>query len=99
VAQPVPDARQLLEYGGTMLAGVGLLVRLVPEVLQFDVEMIAAEDVAEPGESRLGLTVATRIDQVAHFAVAAAGEADEFFGMGTEGLQCDDGRPLAFGVG
>ena len=54
VAQPVADGGQFLEDGGAVLAGVRLLVGFVPEVLQLDVEMIGAEDIAEPEESRPG---------------------------------------------
>ena len=45
------------------------------------------------------MAVATGIDEIAHLAVAAAGEADESVGVGAKRLEGDEGRPLAFGVG
>ena len=50
----LPIAGSLLEDGGAVLAGVRLLVGLVAEVLQLDVEMVGAEDVAEAEEGGAG---------------------------------------------
>ena len=47
----------------------------------------------------LGVGVAAGVDEVADLAVAAAGEADESFGVGAQRLEGDEGRPLALGVG
>ena len=89
----------LLVDGGAVLAGVGLLVRLVAEVLQLYIEMVGAEDVAEAEERGAGVVVAAGVDEVAHLAVAAAGEADEPFGVGAQRLEGDQGRALALGIG
>ena len=67
----------LLVDGGAVLAGAGLTVRLVAEVLKLHEKVIGSEDVAKGEEGGAGVVVAAGIDQVAHLAVAAAGEADE----------------------
>ena len=82
VAEAAAVGRDLLVDGGAVLAGVGLLVRFVAEVLQLYVEVIGAEDVAEAKERAEGVVVAAGVDEVAHLAVTAAGEADESFGVG-----------------
>jgi hypothetical protein len=77
-------AADLLVDGNSVLAGMGFVMRLVAEVLELYVEVIGAEDVAELTEGGVGVAVAASVDEVAHFAMAAAGEADEPFGMGAE---------------
>ncbi len=89
--QPVADRGGLLEHLGAVLAGVRLLVGLVAEVLQFHVEVVGAEDVAEVEEGGAGLGVAAGVDEIADLAVAAAGEADEPLGMGAQRLEGDVG--------
>ena len=84
VAQPVADRRGLLEDGSAVLAGVRLPVRLVAEILQFHIEVVGAEDVAEAKQRHVGLGVAAGVHQVSDLAVPAAGEANEPLGMGAE---------------
>ena len=82
-----------------MLTGMGLQVGLEAEVLQLYIEMIGAEDFAEVEEGDPGLAIAAAVDEVAHLAVAAAGEADEPVGVGVERLEGDEGRVFSFGIG
>ncbi len=99
VAQTPPVGTDLLVDRGAVLAGVGLLVRFVAEVLQLYIEVIGTEDLAEAEEGGAGVVVAAGVDEVAHLAVAAGGEADESLGVGGERLEGDEWGPLALGVG
>jgi hypothetical protein len=92
-------AVDFLVDGDAILSGVSFAVGLVAEVLEFHEEVVGSEDVAEVEEDRAGVVVATRVDQVAHFAVAAAGETDQTLGVLTERLDRDQRRPVALGDG
>ena len=82
VAQTPPVGMDLLVDRGAVLAGVGLVVGFVAEVLQLYIEVIGLEDVAEAEEGGAGVVVAAGVDEVAHLSVAASGEADESVGVG-----------------
>ncbi len=99
MAEAATFGADLLVDRGAVLAGVGLLVGLVAEVLEFYIEVVGAEDVAEAEERGAGFVVAAGVDEVAHLAVAAAGEADQTLGVRTQRLDGDEWRPFPLGVG
>ena len=74
----------LLVDGRAVLTRMGFLVGDVAEVLQFYVEVIGPEYVAEVKEGLGRVGISAGVDQIAHLAVTAAGEADEFRGMGAQ---------------
>ena len=82
MAEAAAVGSDLLVDRGAVLAGVGLLVGLVAEVLQLDEEVVGSEELAEAKERGAGVVVAAGVDEVAHLAVPAAGEADETLGVG-----------------
>ena len=84
MAQPAAHGRGLVIDGGSVLAGIGLLVRLVAEVLELHIEVVGAEDVAELQEGDTGLLVAAGIDEGADLSVPASGETDEASSVGTQ---------------
>jgi len=47
VAETAGVCANLLVDRSAMLAGVGFLVRLIAEILQFDIEVVGAEEIAE----------------------------------------------------
>jgi len=82
VAEAIALGGDLCVNGHSVLAGAGLGMRFVAEVLEFHVEVGAAEDVAQPKEGCVGIVEVGGVDEVAHLAVAASGEADDAFGVG-----------------
>jgi hypothetical protein len=82
MAKTTTVGRDLLIDGGAVLAGMGLLVRFVPEVLKLYVKVIGAKNLVQAEERVQGVGVAAGVDQVAHLAVTAGSEADESLGVG-----------------
>jgi len=91
--------RDLVIDRGTMLASMCFLVRFIAEILELDVKVRGAEDLAEVGEDSESVVEATRVDKVAHLSVAAGGETDEPLSVGAQGVQGDKGYLQTFGVG
>ena len=77
VAQTAVVAALLVVDGAAVLTGFGLSVGLVAEVLQLDVEVIGAEDIAQGVEDGPGFCRPAGVEQAAHLALAATGEADD----------------------
>ena len=84
VAQAAALDSGLLIDGSAVLPGISLLVRLITEVLEFDVEMVGIEELPEAKERGAGLVVAAGIDEGADLAMPAPGETDEAAGMGAK---------------
>jgi len=82
MAEAAADGRDLVIDGRAVLAGMGLLMRLIAEVLKLYVKVIGAENVAQAEECVEGVGVAAGVDQVADLAVAAGGKADDSLGVG-----------------
>jgi hypothetical protein len=99
VAEATSLGGDLAIDGGAVLSGPGFLVRFVAEVLELDVKVRRAEDVAEADKSGEGVGEATAVDKIAHLSMAAGGEADEPPSVGAQGLQGDERWSRAFGVG
>ncbi len=104
MAEPPAEGRDLLNDRGAVLTGVGLLMGLVAEVLQLDIEAVAAEtvgreDAAQAEEGGVGFAVAAGVDKVTDLSVAAGGEADQPFGVSLERVEGDERVAVALGVG
>ena len=76
VAQTSPVGMDLLVYRSAVLPGVSLRVWLVAEVLQLYIEVIGPEHLAEAEKCVASIVVAAGVDEVAHLAVTAGGQAD-----------------------
>ncbi len=99
MTEATAGGRDLAVDGGAMLAGMGLLVRFVSEVLKLYIKVIRVEDIAEVEKRAESIGVAAGIDQIAHLPVTTAGEADESSGVGPQGLEAYERRVLTFGIG
>ncbi|GEM_PF-2451613 len=99
VAKPVAFRGDLAGDSHTVLPRVGFLVRLVAEILKFEVEMVRPEDVAELEEGIAGVVVAAGVHQGTDFAVATGGETNEALRVSTQGVEGDNRGPGPGGVG
>jgi hypothetical protein len=82
VAEATSVDSDLLIDGGAVLTGASLSMRFVPEILELYVKVMRTEHVAEAEKGLGGIGEATGVDEVAHFAVTASGEADDSLSMG-----------------
>jgi len=81
VSETVAQAGDFAVDGRVVLAGMGLLVRFVSEILKLYVKVIGPEDLAETKKRMEGVSVAAGVDQVADLALTAGGETDEPLGV------------------